>query len=63
MAGQGTADSTATFAIEPCRTGMVNGRVVPPESETDCVALGKSALIEGETKPLHRSRATTNYCH
>jgi hypothetical protein len=42
---------------------MVNGRVAPPESETDCVALGKTALIEGETKPLHRSRATTNYCH
>ena len=39
MAGQGVADWTATSGVEPARSGMVTGRIAPPESEMVCNAL------------------------
>ena len=43
--GQGVADWTAIFEVEPGRSGMVTGRVAPPESETDCSALVLTSMF------------------
>jgi len=45
MAGQGVADSTATFGVEPVRSGIVTGRAAPPEREIVCNALVVTSMF------------------
>jgi hypothetical protein len=45
VAGQAVADWTATFEVEPCRSGIVTGRVAPLEGETDCSALVLTSIF------------------
>ena len=45
VAGQAVADSTATFDTEPDNSGIVTGRVAPPESEIVCSALVVTSMF------------------